>query len=81
LTYEATVIFRVNLARDAASPFRFQVEVLPSQDVLNIREEDVTPELTARLSLLLDQWVQRQLAATLVDLEHKARSALRDQHP
>jgi Fic family protein len=75
-SYEATITFRVNLAVDDANPFRFQLEALPSQDVLNVRDEDVTPELTARLSQLLDLWVQRQLGALLLELEQRARSEL-----
>jgi Fic family protein len=77
--YEATDTFRVNIARDEANPFRFQLEALASQDVLEIREEDVTPEVTASLSLRLDQWVQRQLTALLIEREHRARAELGDQ--
>jgi hypothetical protein len=52
-------------ARDDANPFRFQVEAQASPDVLDVREEDVTPEVTASLSLRLDQWVQRQPGISL----------------
>jgi|SRR5579864_4323312 len=72
--FEATDTFRVNIARDDASPFRFQLVALASPDVLDVREEDVTPEVTASLSLRLDQWVQRQLTALLVDREHQVRA-------
>jgi len=61
-------------ARDDANPFRFQVEAQASPDVLDVREEDVTPEVTASLSLRLDQWVQRQLTALLVEREHQVRA-------
>jgi Fic family protein len=67
-------IFRVNIARDDANPFRFQLEAQASPDVLDVREEDVTPEVTASLSLRLDQWVQRQLAALLVERGHRVRA-------
>jgi hypothetical protein len=69
--YEATDTFRVNIARDDANPFRFQLDALANQDVLDIREEDLAPEVTASLSLRLDQWVQRQLTALLIEREHK----------
>ena len=69
-----STMFRVNIARDDANPFRFRLEVLSSQDVLDVREEDVTPEVTASLSLRLDQWVKRQLTALLVEREHKVRA-------
>lgn len=78
--YEATDTFRVNIARDEANPFRFQLEALASQDVLDIRGEDVTPEVTASLSVRLSQWVQRQLTALLVEREHRVRAELGDQH-
>jgi len=72
--FEATDTFRVNIARDDTNPFRFQLEALSSQDVLDVREEDVAPEVTASLSLRLDQWVQRQLAALRVEREHQVRA-------
>lgn len=61
-------------ARDDANPFRFQLEALSSLDVLDVREEDVTPEVTASLSLRLDQWVQRQLTALLVEREQQVQA-------
>jgi Fic family protein len=76
MSFKAAITLRVNVAADDANPFRFQLEALPNQDVLDVREEDVTPELTARLSQLLDLWVQRQLGALLLDLEQRARSEL-----
>jgi hypothetical protein len=81
IRFEATDTFRVNIACDDANPFRFQLEALASQDVLDVREEDVTPEVTASLSLRLDQWVQRQCTALLVEREHKARAELWDRRP
>ncbi len=69
-----SIIFRVNIARDDVNPFRFRLEALSSQDVLDVREEDVAPAVTASLSLRLDQWVQRQWTALLVDREHQARA-------
>jgi Fic family protein len=79
LSFDATDTFRVNIARDDANPFRFQLEALASQDVLDVREEDVAPEVTASLSLRLDQWVQRQWTTLLLERERKARAELWDQ--
>jgi len=79
ISFDATDTFRVNIARDDANPFRFQLEALTSQDVLDVREEDVTPEVTASLSLRLDQWVQRQWTALLLERERRARAELWDQ--
>jgi Fic family protein len=76
MPYEAIVVLRINIARDDSHPFRFQLEAPGSSDVLDVREQDVTPELTASLNLRLDQWVQRQLAALLVKLQQRARSEL-----
>ncbi|HEV3459226.1 MAG TPA: Fic family protein [Thermoanaerobaculia bacterium] len=76
IPFEATITFRVNVAADDANPFHFQLEALPSQDVLDVREEDLTPEFTARLSQLLDLWVKRQLGALLVELQQRARTEL-----
>ncbi len=76
ISCQAAITIRVNLAADDANPFRFQLEALPTQEVLDIREEDTTPELTARLSRILDLWVQQQLAALLLDLEQQARIEL-----
>jgi len=70
---EAAVTFRVNVACDDENPFRFQLEALASDDLLDIREADVTPELTASLSLRLDHWIKRQLAAVLVRLEREVQ--------
>jgi Fic family protein len=75
-SYDASNILRVNINCDDANPFRFQLEARASADVLDIREEDVTPEVTTSLSLRLDQWVQRQLTAMLVKREREARSEL-----
>src|ERR1700724_1634623 len=73
LRVSPATMFRVNIASDDANPFRFRLEALSSQDVLDVREDDVAPEVTASLSLRLDQWVQRQLTALLVEREHQAR--------
>ncbi len=74
LRVSPATMFRVNITRDDANPFRFQLEAQASPDVLDVREEDVTPEVTASLSLRLDQWVQRQLTALLVEREHQVRA-------
>ncbi|HXO25780.1 MAG TPA: Fic family protein [Thermoanaerobaculia bacterium] len=74
LRVSPATMFRVNIASDDANPFRFRLEALSSQDVLDVREDDVAPEVTASLSLRLDQWVQRQLTALLVEREHQVRA-------
>jgi Fic family protein len=45
-------------------------------DRLEIRLEDVFPELTPNLKLRLSQWVQRHLGEMLQDLERKTRDRL-----
>jgi hypothetical protein len=57
---EPAVSIRVNVACEEANPFRFQLEALASQDRLEVREADVTPELSESLHLRLDQWIERR---------------------
>jgi uncharacterized membrane protein len=46
---------------DAGNPFPFVVRVPESPDQLEIRLEDLHPELSASLKLRLAQWVERRL--------------------
>jgi hypothetical protein len=57
---QPAVTVRVNVACEEANPFRFQLEALASPDRLEIREADVTPELSESLKLRLDQWIERR---------------------
>jgi Fic family protein len=77
-SFEVADAIRVNIACDDTNPFRFQLEALRSQDILDVREEDVTPEVTPSLRWRLDQWVRRQQAALLTELEQRARAELGD---
>jgi Fic family protein len=54
---------------DRSSPFRFRIAARDSSDVLDVRLEDVHPELTDSFKIRLDGWVQRQLARLLGELE------------
>jgi Fic family protein len=50
------------------NPFPFLIRVSGSKDLLEIRLEDVYPELTPNFFLRLDQWLQRQLGRMLSEL-------------
>lgn len=53
--------FKVNVEiLSPPSPFQFRVEAPRGDDYLDIRLEDVHPELSEVLKLRLDSWVQRQ---------------------
>ena len=55
--------FKVNVEiLSSSSPFQFRVEAPRGDDQLDIRLEDVHPELSEILKLRLDSWIQRQLA-------------------
>jgi Fic family protein len=75
-SFETSVTLRVNVATDDANPFRFQLEKVFSQDLLAVREADLAPELTEHLELRLDQWMARQLAALLTEIERQISSEL-----
>jgi len=65
---EAALIFRVNVACDDASPFRFQLEAMETHDLLDVRETDLTPELGTHLELLLELWIDRHLTELFAKL-------------
>ena len=60
----------VSFSPDAHFPFLVQAS--QSDDALEIRLEDVFPELTPSLQFRLERWVQRRLVEMLRDLEGKA---------
>lgn len=72
ITREITA--RVAVALDDRNPFGFQVEAIGSRDRLEIRDADVTPEISASLSLRLDRWTERQLGASMPELVQKMGS-------
>lgn len=76
--FDAKLSFRVNIALDEDNPFGFQLEVLGDQERLDIRDEDVAPELSGSLELRIDMWVQRHLGVLLRQLEEKAKAALNE---
>jgi Fic family protein len=76
--FDVSLSFRVNIALDAANPFGFQLQVLGSQDSMDIRDTDVTPEVSQSLKFRLDTWVQLHLGTLLAQLEEKATEALRE---
>ena len=53
----------------------FALRIVPDQndDVLQVRTEDVVPELSPALHLRLDRWVERQLSRLLGEIERQAR--------
>jgi Fic family protein len=56
--------FKVNVEiLSSPSPFQFRVEAPRGDDHLDIRLEDVHPELSEVLKLRLDSWIQRQLVS------------------
>lgn len=54
-------------------PFPFQCGSSHDRDHLDIREEDLTPELSETLKLRLDAWVRRQLSRMLAEIEQQSR--------
>jgi Fic family protein len=57
------------LAKNPNNPFTFMITAQEKEDRLEIRLEDVHPELTTSLRLRLANWVERQLGRMLKDLE------------
>lgn len=53
------------------NPFPFLISAFRSGDKLEIRLEDVHPELTPSFMLRLDQWVQRQLGRMLAEIRSR----------
>jgi Fic family protein len=66
--------FRILAAVDPANPFAFRLESEESTDLLEVRLNDVYPELTTSFHLRLREWVQRQLGSMLADLERRIRN-------
>jgi Fic family protein len=56
------------------SSFPFLIRADSSEDLLEIRLEDVSPELTPHFLLRLDQWVQRQLGRMLAKIAEQENS-------
>ncbi len=54
------------------NPFPFLIRVAGSEDWLEVRLENVYPELTSSFLLRLNNWIQRQLGRTLADLASQA---------
>jgi Fic family protein len=56
-----------------SEPFAFRVWSGKYEDDLDIRVQDVHPELSEALKLRLDAWVQRQLSRMLAEIEENSR--------
>jgi hypothetical protein len=76
--FDVSLSFSVNIALDEATPFGFQLQVLGNQDSMDIRDTDVTPEVSQSLKFRLDKWVQLHLGTLLAQLEEKTKGALRE---
>jgi Fic family protein len=50
------------------NPFPFVIHASGSDDLLEVRLQDVNPELTPHFLLRLDQWIQRQLGRMLAEI-------------
>ena len=57
------------LGEEGLYPFPFRIATKGSSDSLDIRLEDLRPELSAGLKLRLAGWVRRRLADILKDLQ------------
>jgi Fic family protein len=75
--YTVSLWFRVNIALDDANPFGFQLEVVGSEDRLDIRDADLAPEMSDSLRLRLSEWTERHLGGLLAQLDQVARGALK----
>ncbi len=56
------------LSATGPNPFPFVIRVSDSDDRLEVRLQDVNPELTPYFLLRLDQWIQRQLGRMLAKI-------------
>jgi Fic family protein len=65
----------VSVFFSAGSSFPFVIRLAENPDRLEIRLEDVFPELTPNLKLRLSQWVQRRLGEMLRELERQTGAA------
>lgn len=68
--FQVDVIF----SKNSSSPFPLALWAPGRSDTLEIRMEDVHPELSENLKLRLTQWVQRRLTEMLGDLEEQLQS-------
>jgi Fic family protein len=68
--FQVDIIF----SRSTSDPFPLAVWAPGRSDNLEIRMEDVRPELSESLKLRLTHWVQRRLAEMLRDLEEQLQS-------
>lgn len=68
--FQVDVIF----SKNASDPFPLAVWAPGRSDNLEIRMEDVRPELSESLKLRLTHWVQRRLAEMLRDLEEQLQT-------
>lgn len=64
--------FRVLVAASMSNPFVFVAEAVGKPDFLDIRIEDVHPELSPVLELRLTSWIQRLLGRLLAALEEQS---------
>lgn len=64
----------ISFLKKTSNPFPLVVWALGKSDNLEIRIEDVRPELSEGLKLRLTHWTQRRLAEMLKDLEEQLRS-------
>jgi Fic family protein len=62
----------VSVSKTTAPPFGFRVEIEQNPDILEIRNSDVSPEISPVFALRLSNWVYRQLAWMLADLADRA---------
>jgi len=60
--------FRVLIATDPVAYFDFRLEVAGSDDSLDVRRDQIDPELQTIFRLRLSAWIDRQLARTLAEL-------------
>lgn len=61
----------VQILTSPGAPFPIHVRPVNSPDELDVRLEDLTPEVSPALQLRLDAWVQRQLTRMLAEIEEK----------
>jgi Fic family protein len=69
--------FRALVAEDSSNPFTFLIEAVGSPENLEIRLEDVYPELAPSLDFRLAGWTQRLISRLLTSAEQKSRDSLK----
>jgi Fic family protein len=57
-----------------SNPFPFVIHASDSDDLLEVRLQDVNPELTPYFLLRLDQWIQRQLGRMLAEIARQTNT-------